>query len=58
MSGYLGQALFGENLKVRIFWSPDFKQTTVIHCDTYSFCSKIITKIQSKKLAQKFPRDF
>ena len=28
-SGFLGQALFGENIKVRIFWSPDFKQTTV-----------------------------
>ena len=39
MSGFLGQALFGKNGKVRIFWtspvwqkpkSPDFKRTTVL----------------------------
>ena len=29
MSGFFGQPLFGKNAKVRIFWSPDFKQTTV-----------------------------
>ena len=37
MSGFLGQALFGENLKVRIFWSPDFKQTTVLYADIHLF---------------------
>ena len=30
MSGFFGQELFRKNAKVRIFWSPDFKQTTVI----------------------------
>ena len=30
MSGFFGQELFGKNAKVRIFWSPDFKQTTVL----------------------------
>ena len=30
-SGYFEQGLFDENIKVRIFWSPDFKQTTVLH---------------------------
>jgi len=30
MSGFFGQKLFRNNAKVRIFWSPDFKQTTVV----------------------------
>ena len=31
MSGFFGHALFGKNGKVRIFWSSDFKRTTVDH---------------------------
>ena len=33
-SGFFGQVLFGKNAKFRIFWSPDFKRTTVIDPDT------------------------
>ena len=35
MSGFLGQALFDKNAEVRIFWSPDFKQTTVLYFESH-----------------------
>ena len=30
LSEFLGQAPFDKNAKVRIFWSPNFKKTTII----------------------------
>ena len=45
MSGFLGQALFGKNAKVWIFWSPDFKQTTVL-----IFVTALKTKAQFEEI--------
>ena len=35
-SRFFGQPLFNENPKVLIFWSPDFKWTSVLTCSNYS----------------------
>ena len=48
-SGFFGQVLFGKNAKVRIFWSPDFKRTTVNcisileHDEDFSLVSGVIS---------------
>ena len=45
MLEFLEQALFGNNAKVRIFWSPDFKQTTVL-----IFVTALKTKAQFEEI--------
>ena len=45
MLEFLGQALFGNNAKLRIFWSPDFKQTTVL-----IFVTALKTKAQFEEI--------
>ena len=47
MSGFLGQALFGKNGKVRIFWSPDFKRTTVNYKAMIIYMVQMILKKRS-----------